>query len=159
MRKGGAISFLAQIVMVADEYDHLTNTTDPRKRLCPTEALSHLYLKRRQTLPEHVIVWLIHVMSLYPPGTFVLLSDDSLGIVVSTSFASMTRPTVMICETNSSVENPVIVNLTEDKDLAIRRVLGPAEVPPEVLNYWNPRRLAGYFVHIKDATADTAKHH
>ena len=82
MLKGGAISFLAQIVMGADEYDHLTNTTDPRKRLFPTEALSHLYLKRRQTLPEHVIVCLIHVLSLYPPGTFVLLSDDSLGIVV-----------------------------------------------------------------------------
>ena len=63
--KDDSISFLAKIVMVADEYDRLTNTMDPRKRLCPTEAFSHIYVNRRKAFSENVIVYLILNFELY----------------------------------------------------------------------------------------------
>lgn len=41
--KGKEIAFLAKIVMVADEYDHLCHQSDPSHNLSPSQALSHLY--------------------------------------------------------------------------------------------------------------------
>lgn len=152
--KDDAISLLAKIVMVADEYDRLTNTIDPNKRLCPTDAFSHIYVNRRKTLSEPVVVSLIQTLSVYPPGTFVLMSDDSLGMVISTNFSSTTRPVIMIYEPDVSLDNVVVVDLAEDKDLSIKRIMRPTELPPKVLEYWNPRRVAGYFFHIHEDRDD-----
>ncbi len=145
-----AISMVAKILMVADEYDHLTNTVDPSKRLSPTEAFAHLYQKRRQTLPEHVMVCLIRVLGIYPPGTFVLMSDQTLAMVIHTNSASTTRPTVMIYEADCSAEHGVIVNLMEDQGLSIQKVLRPADVPVSLREYWAARRVAGYFIYLKE---------
>ncbi len=41
--QGDEISFFAQVVMAADEYDHLCHQADPSKSLTPAEALSYLY--------------------------------------------------------------------------------------------------------------------
>ncbi|MBI4000811.1 MAG: DUF3391 domain-containing protein [Nitrospira defluvii] len=154
--KDDAISFLAKIVMVADEYDHLTSIRDPSKRLCPTEAFAHLYANRGKAFSENVIVCLIQALSIYPPGTFVLMSDESLGIgmVISTNFAATTRPMVMIYEPDTSVDNVVVLNLAEDEDICIQKILHRTKVPEKVQNYWNPRRMAGYFVQIKDHQDD-----
>ena len=148
--KEDTIPMIAKIVMVADEYDHLTNTVDPSKRLSPTEAFAHLYQKRRQTLPEQVMVCLIRVLSIYPPGTFVLMSDHTLGMVVHTNSACTTRPTVMIYEADSAAEHGVIVDLMEDQTLSIQKVLRPADVPVSIREYWAARRVAGYFIHLKE---------
>ena len=148
--KDDAIPLLAKIVMVADEYEHLTNTVDPSKRLSPTEAFAHLYQKRREALPEHVIVCLIHVLGIYPPGTFVRMSDLTLGMVIQTHSTSTTRPTVMIYEADASAEQGVLVNLSEESGLAIQKVLRPADVPISLREYWASRRMAGYFIHLKD---------
>ena len=41
--QGDDISFFAQVVMAADEYDHLCHQADQAKSLTPAEALSYLY--------------------------------------------------------------------------------------------------------------------
>ena len=41
--KGNKISFLAKIVMVADEYDHLCHQQDSSNNLSPAQGLSHLF--------------------------------------------------------------------------------------------------------------------
>lgn len=148
--KDAGISFLAKIVMVADEYDRLTNKMDPSKSLCPNEAFSLIYVSRGKTFSENVIVALIQALSVFPPGTFVLLSDESFGMVIRTNFASMTRPIVMIYEPDMSMDHVVVVDLAEDKALSIKRSLRVTELPQAVLDYWNPRRAAGYFFQIKD---------
>lgn len=148
--KGDAISLLAQIIMVADQYDHLTNALDTQKCLCPTEAFSRLYVNRGKLFSEPVVVCLIHTLSIYPPGTFVLLSDESIGMVTRTNFSAFTRPLVMIYEPDPSGENLVIVDLAEDKELSIKKTLRPTEVPAHTSEYWKSRKMSGYFVHIKD---------
>ena len=144
------IAMLAKIIMVADEYDHLTNTLDASHRLSPTEAFAHLYQKRRHVLPEDVLVGLIHVLGIYPPGTFVLMSDQTCGMVIHSKSSSTTRPTVMIYDADNSAEHGLIVDLVEDQTLSIQKVLRPVDVPASLREYWAARRLAGYFVHLKD---------
>ena len=155
--KDAGISFLAKIVMVANEYDRLTNKMDPSKSLCPTEAFSHIYANRGKTFAENIIVTLIQTLSVYPPGTFVLLSDESFGMVVSTNFASSTRPIVMIYEPDTSMDHVVVVDLAEDQNLLIKKSLRVTELPQKVLDYWNPRRVAGYFFQMNDHADEPMK--
>ena len=148
--KEDAISRLAKIVMVADEYDRLTNKIDPSQSLSPNEAFSHIYANRGKAFSENVIVSLIQALSMFPPGTFVLLSDESFGMVISTNFASSTRPIVMIYEPDTSIEHAEVVDLSEDRDLFIKKSLRLTELPNTVSDYWNPRRVAGYFFKMND---------
>ena len=157
--KEGAISLLAQIVMVADEYDHLTNTVESDHCLSPTEAFSRLYVNRGKLFSELVVVGLIQTLSIYPPGTFVLLSDDSLGMVTRTNFSNITRPIVTLYEPGSSEHNIVVIDLDEGKDLSIKKTLRPTEVPAPIFDYWKSRRMAGYFVIIKDDLLDAMRQH
>ena len=76
-------------------------------------------------------------------------------MVISTNFASMTRPVIMIYELDVSMDNIVVVDLAEDKDLHIKRILRPTDLPVKVLEFWNPRRMAGYFFQVNDDRADS----
>ena len=82
-------------------------------------------------------------------------------MVISTNFASMTRPVIMIYDPDASpdasLDHVVVVDLADDKDLFIKRILRPAELPPKVMEYWNPRRVAGYFFQIHDDRDDPTK--
>jgi HD-GYP domain-containing protein (c-di-GMP phosphodiesterase class II) len=155
----GAISRLAQILMVADEYDHLTNTVESNHCLSPTEAFSRLYINRGKLFSELVVVGLIQTLSIYPPGTFVLLSDDSLGMVTRTNFSNITRPIVTLYEPGSSEHNIVVIDLDDEKDLSIKKTLRPTEVPAPIFDYWKSRRMVGYFVTIKDDLLDAMRQH
>ena len=144
--KDREISRLAKIVMVVDEYEEVINNTDPAKNLTPTEALSHLYVQRRGKLPSDVIIALIRVLSVYPPGTLVELSDSTIGIVISINFEASVRPQVMLYDPKLSPDTPRVINLAADQSLAIERSLRPQDIAPAVVEYLNPRRMAGHFI-------------
>jgi putative nucleotidyltransferase with HDIG domain len=55
-KKDTQISTFAKIVMVVDLYDELCHHPDPSQSLTPSEALSYLYVKCRQTLWQDAIV-------------------------------------------------------------------------------------------------------
>lgn len=151
------LSLLSKIVMVVDEYDVLINNPDPARNLTPTEALSHLYVHRQGKLAVDVIVALVRTLSVYPPGTLVELTDGSTGIVVSLNFEARVQPMVMLYDPDVSQDTPRIVNLAEHRALSITRSLRPKDIPPHVLDYLNPKRMAGYFVtHSIDALQDAA---
>ncbi len=148
--KDDAISRLSKIVMVADEYDHLTNNHNPSKSLHPAEALSHMYVNREKVFSGDVIVGLVRTLSVYPPGTMVRMSDGSLAMVISINFHATTRPIVMLYEPGISKDNVVVLNLAEDMDLSIEKTLRRTEVPKEALDFLNPQRMAGYFIQTID---------
>ena len=56
----------------------------------------------------------------------------------------------MIYDADNSAEHGLIVDLMEDQTLSIQKVLRPVDVPASLREYWAARRLAGYFVHLKD---------
>lgn len=150
--KDDAISLLTKIVMVADEYDHLTSHHNSNKRLHPAEALARMYANREKLFSTDVIVGLVRTLSVYPPGTIVHMSDGSLAMVISINFHAPTRPIVMLYEPGISKGNVVVLNLAEDMDLSIEKTLRPTEVPREALDFMNPQRMAGYLIQTLDQT-------
>lgn len=127
---------LAKILRVVDDYQYLTN---PREaHLHPNQALAELYVKRQHQLPVKVIIALVRVISVYPPGTLLELTDGSIGIVLYTNARARLRPVVMAYEERGSEITAHLVDLNERRDISITRVIAPAEVPPHLVDRITP---------------------
>ena len=144
--KGNRLSLLSRILLVVDEYDSLINAPDIRQNMTPTEALSKLYLTGKTTFSEEVVVALIQILSVYPPGTVVELNDKSLGLVISINFHSRMRPLVILYDPTVDQENPNIANLGHDAHRSIVRSVTRNELSQEVSDYLNLPRWTGYFI-------------
>lgn len=153
--KEDAISQLAQIVMVADEYDELCNAVDPDKCLTPHEALSHLYRisqhPSRRRFSESVILALIKTLTVFPPGTLVELSDGTVGIVTSIRLHMPTQPLIMASVAEGGKRSAVMIDLSHETDVTIVKGLRPQEVPPKILEFLSPRRTAVFLHPGKEA--------
>ncbi len=144
--KGANISTFSKIVMVADFYDELCHHQDPARSLIPSEALSYLYVKCRQSLWQEAIVSLIKQLGVYPPGSLVQLSNQKTGIVTSVNFDSRLRPIVLVYDEHVSTEEPIVLNLAdEDHSLTIVNAIRPGDLAPHIRECLNPRRIISYF--------------
>lgn len=158
--KGDQISLLAQIVMVADEYDELCNAADIDKSLTPHEALAQLYRhidSQQHKFSKDVILTLIRTMTVFPPGTLVELSDGTIGQVISVNLKTPTRPLLLSSHFEGTRPEAIMIDLTEETQLSISRSLRPSEVPPKILEFLSPRRTS-IFVHDSEHLHRPSKH-
>jgi putative nucleotidyltransferase with HDIG domain len=144
--RGDRISLSSKILMVVEEYESLINAPNIRDNKSPAEALSHLYLNSKTIYPEEVVVALIQVLSVYPPGTVVELSDTSVGLVVSINLQARMRPLIILYDPTVERENPNITDLSLDPSRSIVRSITRHELPHEVSEYLNLARWTGYFI-------------
>lgn len=153
---GDQLDLLTRIVMVADQYDELCNAPDPQSSLNPHEALSRLYrhvvLKGESAkYCPHAVQALVQAIGVFPPGTLVELNEGFHGIVSSINLAEPTRPIVLLYAPWLCRNDGMLVNLSKDPSLNIKRALHPKELPQQVLAYLSPRRMA-MFVHATETT-------
>ena len=145
-KKEAQISTFAKIVMVVDVYDELCHHSDPARSLMPSEALSYLYVKCRQTLWHDAVVSLIKQLGVYPPGSLVHLSNQKTGIVTSVNFDNRLRPIILVHDEHASTQEPIVINLAEeDESLIIMEAFRPGDLAPHIRECLNPRRMISYF--------------
>jgi len=131
--KDDQISFLPRVVRVVTEYYSLLKTGIEGVRYTPTQALTHLYTQMKGQCQPDLIDSFIATVTVYPPGSFVRLSDDSVGVVIRTNQAKRLNPFLVLYEMNSESEDLVIVDLASDSSLIIQEGLNPMELPPKAL--------------------------
>jgi len=145
---GDEISSLAKIVMAVDEYDDLCNNPNRKENYTPYEALSLLYknssVNQTGDLDPNILVILIKALGVYPPGTVVELSDESLGVVISINSESRTNPQVMLYVPEVAFDEAVIVDLAQES-LTIQKSVRPKDLKKEVREFLSPHRVTGYF--------------
>jgi HD-GYP domain-containing protein (c-di-GMP phosphodiesterase class II) len=140
------ISKLAKIVMAVDLYDELCHHSDPARSLMPSEALSYLYVKCRKTLWNDAVVSLIKQLGVYPPGSLVHLSNQTIGIVTSVNGENRLRPIILVYDEQTSQDEPFVLNLAEEEEsLIIVQAIRPADIAPKFRECLNPRRFISYF--------------
>jgi putative nucleotidyltransferase with HDIG domain len=144
--RGDRLSLSSKIIMVVEEYESLINAPDVRNNKSPAEALSHLYLNSKTIYPEEIVIALIQVLSVYPPGTVVELNDTSVGLVVSINLQARMRPLIILYDPTVERENPNITDLSIDQNRSIVRSITRQELPQEVSEYLNLARWTGYFI-------------
>lgn len=143
--KDVAISPLARVVAVVNEFDNLCHPNDISKARSPHHAMSHMFKTMKGKLGTNEMGQMIRMMGVYPPGTVVQLSDDRIGLVMSVNSEQLLYPNVLLYEPQIPRLEAPVVTLQEGK-LTISKVLKPSALPPQVLEYLNPRAQVSYFI-------------
>jgi hypothetical protein len=114
--------------------------------LQPNQALSELYVKRQASLSIKVITALVRVLSVYPPGTLVELSDGSIGVVATVNPTDRLRPIIVVYESTDQDLETRIVDLSNQSVLTILRMVQMSELAPAYLNRTTPPEVLKFML-------------
>lgn len=149
---GEGVHRLARIVTVVDRYDNLCmqggQQDEPREQedgLIPHLAMKHLFNRSRAKLDELCLSTFIKCMGVYPPGSVVQLSNGLFGMVVSTNPKRAARPSVMVYHPEVPRMEALIIDLSIEDGLEIRKCLRPDDLPRSAFKYLSPGRQLGYY--------------
>lgn len=142
---GDQINLFGKIVAAVNTYDTLCNPIDPRKAMTPHEALSLMYAQQRERFDSAVMSGLVRCLGVYPPGTLVVLSNGTVGIVISVCSVRPLKPVVLIYDSVIPKGEAILVDLGEEADVTIARTLKAAQLPEPVRDYLSPRKRVTYY--------------
>lgn len=142
--KESQIDELSQIITVANAFDNLCHPNIEAEQKIPYIALSYMYKHCKHLYSNENLNILIKFMGVFPPGTVVLLSDDSVGLVISVNSAKLLFPNVLIYDPEVPRSQAPIIDLA-DGDLKIVSAILPNKLPVKVREYLNPRARISYF--------------
>ncbi|HEX8955157.1 MAG TPA: HD domain-containing phosphohydrolase [Burkholderiaceae bacterium] len=142
---GDEISPLARIAAIVNAYDNHCNPANPAQTLTPYEALSHMYAHERHRFDLHYLSTFVRCMGVYPPGTLVRLTDESIGLVVAANFGMPLRPRILIFDPSVPKHEATVLDLQKAPDLSVKDSLRPGEIGVEVYEYLSPRTHVTYF--------------
>lgn len=143
--KNDHIAPAARIVALVDRYDALCNPSNPAQALTPYEAMSHLFVQRKQCFDPGTLTAFVRMMGVYPPGSVVQLTDDRYALVVSVNASRPLKPWVVIHNAAVPREEALVVDLGTTPQLGIRRSLRPLQLPRATFDYLSPRQRMCYF--------------
>lgn len=142
-----SIGRLSRIVCIANHFDNLCNPLDPRLALSPHEALARMFLPQyRVRFDDVALKAFIRCMGVYPPGSLVQLEDERYALVLGMHPTLPLKPTLIVYDPTVPKEEALIVDLEAEPKLAIAGSVRPSQLPPEALEYLNPRQQLTYFV-------------
>lgn len=121
----------SRIVAIADCFDALSSgrvyIKDP---IPPDEVLRKLMYQMSAKFDPCLLKLFVGIIGVYPIGSLVLLTDDSLGIVTRTHPDDLRRPEVrVIADRNGEKETSLWLDLREgdNRNLEIVRLIDPAK--------------------------------
>ncbi len=142
---GTQSSRLARLVAIIEIYEHFCNSPNPALSLTPHEAMSQLFVRYRSRLDAEMLQSFIHLMGVYPPGSIVVLSNDTYGVVLSVASRRPLKPTLMVFDAEVPRAEALPLDMAAVPDISIVRAIRPALLPREALAYLSPQRRAVYF--------------
>lgn len=143
--QGNQINLLARIVAIVNTFDNLCNPVKQSLAVTPHQALSLMYAHQSGRFDKAALAAFVRCMGVYPAGTVVLLSNDSVGIVVSVNTAKPLKPTVLIYDPQVPREQAILVELASDPDVTISRALQPDQLSKPIHEYLSPGRHVTYY--------------
>lgn len=137
---------LARVIVLANGYDQLCNPNNTALAKTPYEALAYMYANQRSKFDESLLKSLIRSLGIYPPGSLVQLSTGVHAVVISVNPNKPLRPLVMLHDPLAKRQEPLILDLREEPNTNISICLRPNQLPPDVVDYLNPRKRISYFI-------------
>jgi len=144
--KGEEIHRFAQIVAIANLYDNLCNPPNAADALPPKAVMALLYKSYLHKLDPELVQRFISTMGVYPPGTVVRLSDDSIGLVTAVDNNAILKPQVLLYNPDIPQDEALAINLIEYDDLSVADVLKPGQYDKRIYHYLGIQQRIGYFV-------------
>lgn len=142
---GDKIPRLARIVAIANRYDNLCNPFELHRAKTPAEALRQMFKTEGAHFDPTMLQAFIKTLGVYPPGSFVHLSNGAVGLVVETNPDALLNPLIMLYDRDIPRSEAMLLDLRE-VDLKIDSAVSPAKLPVEVVEYLAPRGRLDYYV-------------
>ena len=130
----------SRIVGIISEYVAMTTRGTS---VIPTVALASLYRSQRDAFGADVVEPFVAALTVYPPGSYVALSDGAIGRVVRVNAAERLRPSVMVFDANLTPEEADIVDLSQVRDLSVASALDPRSQQPNLVEFLGGRAWPG----------------
>jgi hypothetical protein len=139
----------AAILALANRYDNLcTPEATDQEPLMPAEALARMFSLEAARFDPALLSSLIKLLGVYPPGTLVLLTDGSLGLVVAPGPDSL-RPRVLVYSPDVPKDEAPTVELHTEPDLRIAEAVRASTLPLDVLDWINPQQRLSYYFSVE----------
>ena len=150
---GSQLSRLARIVSMIETYDELCNARHAARSCSPHEALAIIYAQKDKQFDEATVTAFVRCLTVYPPGTIVLLSNGTLGMVTEVNSSRLLKPVVMVYDAAVANNDAIIVDLDAEADVTISKAVNPQRLPPEVGQFFATGKRMPYFFSAEPASA------
>ncbi len=127
------IHSLALVVGAIREFQVSATRTDTA---LPAAALAQLYRELRGAYGPVAVDNVVAALTVYPPGSFLALSDGSIGRVMQVNDAARLRPTVCLFDDALTPAEAQIVDLSATTEIAVSGVLPPRRMTREVREFF-----------------------
>ena len=136
------LNLYSKIVAICDVFDALTSGRVYRRDpMSPDHVLRKLLEQAGQKFDPLLVKMFVKAVSVYPPGSLLLLDDQTLGLVIARNSHDLFRPIVKVIGNLNS-----LFDMAEEVDLSSRneagefgrhivRVVDPQELPVNLSNY------------------------
>jgi HD-GYP domain-containing protein (c-di-GMP phosphodiesterase class II) len=141
------IDLLAQIVGIADVYEAMSHPRPWRPAGHPHNVMKHLIDKEGKGFNSKVVKALIEVLSIYPPGSLVALTNGETAVVAKINRRSIARPVVSILlDSDFTPAPPRLVDLMEHPLTGIEHVVEDSELAARNPKFAARQELARWWV-------------
>lgn len=131
---GEEIPLHGRILALADVYDALTSNRPYREAWDPGDVINYMMSCANTHFDCNLLQTFVSILSAYPVGTVVLLSNGWMGVVSKNSKGYATRP--VVCVASPAEERGRLVDLANDPDflsVTIQSTLTSCDMLPEGL--------------------------
>ncbi len=107
------INLYGRIICIADVYDALISDRPYRKKLLPSEAIEYIMGSSGSQFDPRLVQTFIKKIAPYPIGTCVILSDESIGIIIKNNSDFILRPMVKVIKKSGKYISDYIIDLCD----------------------------------------------
>jgi HD-GYP domain-containing protein (c-di-GMP phosphodiesterase class II) len=125
-KKGDEIGPAGKILAIVDVYDALSSRRVYKDPMAPHSALGLLYGMRGEDFAPDLVDRFIQCIGIYPPGSLVQLSNDSLAVVSQVDPGEPLRPEIILVrEAGGRNIPPSLIDLKLQREVQITQCLDP----------------------------------
>jgi HD-GYP domain-containing protein (c-di-GMP phosphodiesterase class II) len=127
-KKGNEISLAGKLLAIVDRYDALSSQRPYKEAITPHTSLGLLYGMRGEDLVPELVDRFIQCLGIYPPGSFVQLSNKLLAVVSQVDPEEPLRPQlILVRQADGHNALPRLIDLKIQRDLQITQCLDPSK--------------------------------
>lgn len=127
--KGEGITLYGRIIGVCCSYDAIISHRPYKEHKDGHQGILDILTTNRKIYDETIVKALVYTLSLYPLGTYVLLNNDTRGVVSKTNPKNPRYPYVKLLQDQDGkkITEQLLVLTSKEKQIEIVRVLTPSE--------------------------------
>ena len=127
---GEQINLLARIIAVTDSFEAMNRSKAYRSSMIGFAAMKQILNENSKKYDATIVKVLVKVLGIYPPGSFVILNDTSIGKVIRVKPIAPLRPVIklLIDSAGTKVDKNEEIDLVVNTKLFIVKVIDLSEL-------------------------------